>query len=81
MIVHRAAFWLCAFFLIGVFLQSVIGSFVIVIGAAILAALYFAAFQRYLLAALSLLMIAGSAYAGWRGIREQRALESINTIS
>ncbi|HEY4499910.1 MAG TPA: ComEC/Rec2 family competence protein [Candidatus Paceibacterota bacterium] len=79
MAVHRLAFWFCAFFLLGVLLQSISGNFILVTGAAILAAFYFLAFQRYAFALLMLLLLIGGGYTAWRDAQKQRQIASLQS--
>ena len=61
MSIHNLAFWVCAFFLIGVFLVSIFkGVWVAMIAGLIF--LYFAGFRKFFFALLSLLILAGAGY-------------------
>lgn len=59
---HNFVFWFCAFFLLGIFLISVSGSFWITTLSAFLVALYCAALKKFQLAVLALIMVVGVGY-------------------
>lgn len=59
---HDLAFWICAFFLLGVFLISILNNFLIVLIIVLLASLYLIFLKNYQQAILILLVIFGAGY-------------------
>lgn len=60
--IHSIAFWVCAFFLIGVFFAGILGQFWITAISGILISLYFIFFKKYYFALFALCIIAGAFY-------------------
>ena len=60
--IHDKAFYICAFFILGVFLASIGVNLIVAVFGAVLFSLYFIFYKKYILSALILFVIFGASY-------------------